>query len=97
MTSPVDFISGPSTVSTPGNFDQGKTGDFTKYPEPVERSAERSTLSGRNSRSFLPVIRRAAIFARGTPVALETKGTVREALGFTSITYSARASLKVYL
>ena len=30
ITSPVDFISGPSTVSTPGNFPQGKTGDFTK-------------------------------------------------------------------
>ncbi len=29
MTSPVDFISGPRTVSTPGNLFQGKTGDLT--------------------------------------------------------------------
>ncbi len=29
-------------------------------------------------------MQRAAIFASGTPVALETKGTVREARGFTS-------------
>ena len=27
---PVDFISGPSTVSTPGNLPHGNTGDFTK-------------------------------------------------------------------
>jgi hypothetical protein len=29
MTSPVDFISGPSTVSTPGNLMNGNTGSFT--------------------------------------------------------------------
>ena len=29
ITSPVDFISGPRTVSTPANLFQGKTGDFT--------------------------------------------------------------------
>ena len=43
-------------------------------------------FSGRNSRSLRPVIRRAAIFASGTPVAFDTYGTVREARGFTSIT-----------
>ena len=43
-------------------------------------------FSGRNSRNLRPVIRRAAILASGTPVALETYGTVREARGFTSIT-----------
>ena len=45
-------------------------------------------FSGKNSRSLRPVIKRAAIFARGTPVALETYGTVRDARGFTSITYT---------
>ena len=32
-----------------------------------------------------------AIFAIGTPVAFETKGTVRLARGFTSITYKVSA------
>ena len=48
-------------------------------------------FSGRNSRSLRPVIRRAAILASGTPVAFETYGTVREARGFTSITYTLSA------
>ena len=34
----------------------------------------------------LPAMQRAAIFASGMPVALDTKGTVREARGFTSST-----------
>src|SRR5438270_10346967 len=72
ITSPVDFISGPSTVSTPGNLFQGKTGDLTKYPAPVARSRPFSTFVGKNSRNLRPVIRRAAILASGTPVALET-------------------------
>ena len=38
------------------------------------------------SASFLPAIKRAATFASGTPVALLTYGTVREARGFTSRT-----------
>ena len=38
------------------------------------------------SLSDVPAITLAAILAKGTPVALETKGTVLEALGFTSIT-----------
>jgi hypothetical protein len=37
--------------------------------------------------SFSPVIILEAIFARGNPFALDTKGTVLLALGFTSITY----------
>ena len=36
---------------------------------------------------------RAAIFASGTPVALETNGTVREARGFTSRMKMPRPSL----
>ena len=30
MTSPVDFISGPSRMSLPGNFRNGKTDSLTK-------------------------------------------------------------------
>jgi len=29
ITSPVDFISGPSTTSTPGNLTNGNTASFT--------------------------------------------------------------------
>src|SRR5216684_1281369 len=39
------------------------------------------------SSSDLPTVQRAAIFAQGTPVALPTKGTVREARGFASSTW----------
>ena len=38
------------------------------------------------SASVWPTMQRAAILASGRPVALETKGTVREARGFTSST-----------
>src|SRR3984893_1722154 len=38
--------------------------------------------------NFLPAIKRAATFAIGTPVALLTNGTVRDARGFTSKTYT---------
>ena len=30
ITSPVDFISGPSRVSAPGNFTKGKTASYTE-------------------------------------------------------------------
>ena len=39
---------------------------------------------GFRARSFSPIMTRVASLARGTPVALETKGEVREARGFTS-------------
>ena len=80
ITSPVDFISGPSTVSTPGNLMNGKTASFTL------------TCGGTISRvkpssaSVCPTMQRAAILASGTPIALRTNGTVREARGFTSRT-----------
>ena len=48
MTSPVDFISGPRIVSTPGNLANGNTGDFTQYCFTFS-SAGRS-----KSASFLP-------------------------------------------
>src|SRR5205814_8162209 len=84
----VDFMSGPSTVATPGDLVQGNTGLVTKKHSPVSRSQRRSMYSGRNSRSLRPVMSRAAIFARGMPVAFDTKGTVRDARGFTSSTYT---------
>src|SRR5688572_9147957 len=85
ITSPVDFISGPRMVSTPGNRENGNTGDFTQYCDTF------SSAGRLNSFSFRPTINRAAIFASGTPVALLTNGTVREARGFTSSTYTVPA------
>ena len=80
ITSPVERISGPSTGSTPGNLTKGKTGSLMKKLVTV-------SSSGRlNSDSVRPVITRAAILASGTPVAFDTKGTVREARGLTSST-----------
>ncbi len=80
MTSPVLFISGPSSVSTPGNFTKGRTASFTeKYFGTI------SVVKSRLSR-LSPIITRAASFASGRPMALETNGTVRDARGFTSMT-----------
>jgi hypothetical protein len=77
MTSPVDFISGPRTTSTPGKRAKGKTASLTAV-WPLCR------CSKPNSASAAPAISRAAILATGTPVALATKGTVRLARGLTS-------------
>jgi hypothetical protein len=80
MTSPVDFISGPSTVSTCGNLMKGNTDSLTA-------TCRHSVASIPAIASMLsPSIARVAILARGTPIALETNGTVREARGFTSST-----------
>src|SRR5690349_8961103 len=70
ITSPVDFISGPSSVSTPGNRTNGNTGDFTNTPA-TSRSSVRPC-----SASVLPIITQAATFASGTPVAFDRYGTV---------------------
>ena len=80
ITSPVLFISGPSTVSTPGNFRNGNTASFTE-----KWRGQISRVKPSSSRLF-PPITSAASFARGRPIALATKGTVREARGFTSST-----------
>ncbi len=80
ITSPVDRISGPRMVSTPGSFVKGKTASLTATPGS-------GSSSGRPSSSRVrPAITAAASLARGTPVALLTNGTVREARGFTSKT-----------
>ncbi len=81
ITSPVDFISGPRMGSTPGNLLKGNTDSFTAT------WVMSTSFSIPSSLSFFPTITFDAIFAHGTPVALETNGTVREALGFTSSTY----------
>ena len=80
MTSPVDFISGPRTTSTPGNLTNGKTDSFTAM---CASSRASSPACGAKDR---PSITAVAIFASGWPIALETNGTVRDARGFTSST-----------
>ena len=82
MTSPVDFISGPSRMSVPGKRAKGKTASLT------EKWVGMISVVKPSSFSVLPDITRAAIFAKGLPMALLTKGTVREARGFTSRTYT---------
>src|SRR5437867_3373719 len=80
MTSPVDFISGPSTASTPGNLMKGNTASLMAMCF-TSRSRVRP-----KSRSVAPSMTLVASLASGTPMALETKGTVRDARGFTSRT-----------
>ena len=79
ITSPVDSISGPSTVSTPGKRAKGNTASFTARCLGRWRSRLKDE-------SFLPAMMRAAIFANGMPMTLATKGTVRDARGLTSST-----------
>ena len=89
ITSPVDSISGPSSVSTPGNLVNGKTASFTAtYGAGV-------TSTTPNCSSVCPTITAAASLASGTPVALLTNGTVRELRGLTSRTYTT-PSLMAY-
>ena len=78
MTSPVDFISGPSRVSTLANLSKGKTASFT-----AQCFSSVSPVIPRSSR-LMPSINLVASLAKGTPVALLTKGTVLDARGFTS-------------
>ena len=79
ITSPVDFISGPSTGSVPGNLANGNTASLTAIWSHLGRT--RLKLA-----RLSPAITRAAILAIGSPITLATNGTVREARGFTSST-----------
>ena len=81
MTSPVERISGPSTASEPSKRSNGSTASLTETWPPAIGSAGRP-----RSASFSPSIIRQAILASGTPIALETNGTVRDARGLASIT-----------
>ena len=85
MTSPVERISGPSTASTSGKRLQGSTASLTAMWSPVDLRAPAGPRS-RSSSSVAPHMTRAATFTSGTPVALATNGTVREARGLASIT-----------
>ncbi len=97
ITSPVERISGPSTVSTPcpagsRNRPNGSTASFTATgassgSEPPSPSAC-SIPSARRDAMDDPSMIRAAALASGTAVALETNGTVRDARGLASSTYS---------
>ena len=73
MTSPVDFISGPRIVSTPAKRANGNTASLTAT------CGAMAVSSSLNSDRLAPAMTRAPIFATATPVALATKGTVREA------------------
>ena len=84
MTSPVDRISGPKTGSASGNRLNGRTASFTATWSPTTRS--HSKPSSRSSARVAPIITRLATLAKGTPVALATNGTVRDARGLASIT-----------
>src|ERR1039458_217931 len=83
MTSPVERISGPRSVSTPSKRRKGNTGALMEKPRTGGSSVR--PMPGRVS----PRQRRAARRANGTPVAFATNGTVREARGFTSRTKSS--------
>ena len=61
-----------------GELANGNTDSFTEMWAGTISSVKPS------SASFWPAITRAASFASGTPIALLTNGTVREARGFTS-------------
>ena len=89
MTSPVDFISGPRMVSTPGNRVKGRTASLQ------EMCLGTTSCVSPRSCSRMPIITLVAILAKGIPVALLTNGTVLEALGLTSRTYT-RSSLTAY-
>ena len=79
ITSPVLFISGPSTESAPAKRAKGSTASLTLT---CSGGAVGQVLVGELLAQHQP----AAIFASGTPIAFETKGTVREARGLASIT-----------
>ena len=68
-------------MSTPGKRENGNTTSLTA--KPLIRGSIRL-----KSVSFPPAIISAAIDAMGDPTALATKGTVRDALGLTSIRYT---------
>ena len=69
MTSPVDFISGPSSTSSPGNFRNGKTGRLDEEVDGIALGRQ-----ARATRAARPAASSAAARAIGTPIAFETNG-----------------------
>lgn len=96
MTSPVDFISGPSgeSTDTPSmrNRFQGMTASFTaigaESSTAVPSPWRRRTPASRSCAMLSPSMSRAAAFMSWVLVAFDTNGTVRDARGFASSTYS---------
>ncbi len=91
MTSPVDFISGPSTVSTPWKRPNGQDRLLDRGRRVGRQRATVTAGAGahppaRSSAMVAPSMTRAAALASGTDVALDTNGTVREARGLASST-----------
>ena len=80
ITSPVERISGPSTVSTPGKRANGKHRLLDPDMAELARASRSKAASGS------PAMTRLAILAIGLPITLATNGTVREARGLTSST-----------
>ena len=81
ITSPVERISGPISGSAPAKRSKGSTASLTETWSRGAPSAGRPSSAMR-----APSMIRQAILASGIAVALETKGTVREARGLASIT-----------
>ncbi len=79
ITSPVERISGPRMVSTPGKRAKGNTASFTAMWSWVLPESLKLV-------SFSPAITLAAMAASGAPMVLATNGTVRLARGLTSST-----------
>ena len=67
---------------TPGNLSKGSTASLTATWFSLGSSVNSS------SASVLPLISRLAYLAMGCPMALATKGTVLDALGFASMMYT---------
>ena len=90
MTSPVERISGPRMVSTPWKRPNGSTASLTDTAQPdgmvpPSPTTGRMPISRRDA-MLSPIMTRAAALATCTAVALETKGTVRDARGLASST-----------
>ena len=87
----MDFISGPSTESTPVpsillNLLNGNTASLTDTPFGFPSPDAGSIPSLRNCSILEPVAINAAFLAKAIPVALATNGTVLDALGLASKT-----------
>ena len=65
---------------------QGKTASLTEIPFAIPSPLSGNNPLARNCGIVTPDEIKAALFASGFPVALLTKGTVREARGFASKT-----------
>mmetsp|Transcript_834 Transcript_834/g.3462 ORF Transcript_834/g.3462 Transcript_834/m.3462 type:complete len:311 (-) Transcript_834:2583-3515(-) len=90
MTSPVERISGPRSVSAPGNLSKGRTASFTATWSSFTSSVKLMSFS------VAPAITSDAYLARGWPIALATKGTVRDARGLASMMYTVPSGITAY-